>query len=60
MRNAYKIVVRKLEGKRPIGRLRRIWEDNIIMSIREIVWEFVDWICLPQHRDNWQDLLNTV
>jgi hypothetical protein len=39
MRNAYKILVGKPEGKRPRGRPRRRWEDNIIMDLREIRWE---------------------
>jgi len=39
MRNAYKILVRKPEGKRPFGRLRHRWEDNIRMDRREIGWE---------------------
>jgi hypothetical protein len=46
MRNGYIILVRKLEGKKPLGRPRRRWEDNLIMDLREVVWEGVDWICL--------------
>jgi len=38
MRNAYKILVRKTEGKRPLGRSRCTWEDNTRKSLREIVW----------------------
>jgi hypothetical protein len=41
-RNAYRILVRKPEGKRPLGRPRRRWEDNIKMDLREIVWGGVD------------------
>jgi hypothetical protein len=51
IRNAYKIFVRKPEGKRPRGRPRRRWEDNIRMDLKEIVWEGVDWIHLVQDRD---------
>jgi hypothetical protein len=45
-RNAYKILVGKPEGKRPSGRHRRIWEDNIRMNVKETGWEGVDWIIL--------------
>jgi hypothetical protein len=48
MRNAYKIVVRKPAGKRPFGKPRRRWENNIGMEFREVVWEGVDWIHLAQ------------
>jgi hypothetical protein len=58
--NAYKILVRKSEGKRPRGRRRRRWEDNIRMDLREVGWEDVDWICLAQDRDQWRVLVNTV
>jgi hypothetical protein len=43
--------VGKLEGKRPLGRSRRRWEDNIRMDLREIVWGGMDWINLAQDRD---------
>jgi hypothetical protein len=59
-KNVYKIVVVKLEGKTPLGRPRRRWEDNIYMVIREIVLEGVDWIDLAQDRDRWWALVNTV
>jgi hypothetical protein len=60
MRNAYKILVGKPEGKRPLGRPRRRWEDNIKMNLREIEWEGVDWIRVPQDRDQWRALVNMV
>jgi hypothetical protein len=60
MRNAYKIVVGKPEGKRPLGRPRRRWEDNIIMDLTEIMWEVLDWMHLALDRDQWRALLNTV
>jgi hypothetical protein len=43
-RNAYRIVVGKPEGKRPLGRPRRRWGDNIKLNLREIAWDGVDWI----------------
>jgi hypothetical protein len=45
-RNAYRIMVGKLEGKRPLGRPRHRWEDNIRMDPREIGWDGMDWIDL--------------
>jgi hypothetical protein len=58
--NAYNILVRKPEGKRPLGRPMCRWEDNIRMDLREIQWEFVDWIHMDQDRDQWRALVNTV
>jgi hypothetical protein len=46
MRNAYKIVAGKLEGKRPLRRPRRRWEDNVRMDLRGIWWDGMDWIHL--------------
>jgi len=46
MRNACKILVRKPEGWRPLGRPRHRWEDNVRMYLREIGWENVDWMHL--------------
>jgi hypothetical protein len=43
-RNAYRILVGKPEGKRPLGRPRRRWVDNVKMDLREIGWAGVDWI----------------
>jgi hypothetical protein len=59
-RNAYRILVGKPEGKRSLGRPRRRWEDNIKMDLREIGWGDMDWIDLPQDRDQWRALMNTV
>jgi hypothetical protein len=59
-RNAYRILVGKPEGKKPLGIPRRRWEDNIRMDLREIGWGGMDWIYLAQDRDQWRDLLNTV
>jgi hypothetical protein len=54
VRNAYKIVIGTAEGKRPRGRCRRRWEDNIRMDLREIRWEGVDWMHLAQDRGQWR------
>jgi hypothetical protein len=59
-RTAYTILVRKPEGKRPLGRPRRRWVDNIKMALREIGLDGVDWIKLAQDRDQWRALVNTV
>jgi hypothetical protein len=59
-RNAYRIWVGKPERKRPLGRSRRRWEDNIRMDLREIGWGGMDWIDLSQDRDEWWGLVNTV
>jgi hypothetical protein len=53
-------LIGKPKGKRPLGRPRHKWEDNIRMGLREIGWEDVDWIQLAQDRDQQQDLVNTV
>jgi hypothetical protein len=59
-RNACRILVGKPEGKRPLGRPRRRWVDNIRMDFREREWDGVDWIDVAQDRDQWRALLNTV
>jgi hypothetical protein len=60
MRNAYKILVGKAEGKRHLGRPTRSWEDNIRMNRRETGKEGVDWIHLAQDKDQWRAVVNTV
>jgi hypothetical protein len=60
VRDAYNILVGRLEGRRPLGRPRRRWEDNIKMDLREIGFGGVDWIDLAQDRDRWRALVNTV
>jgi hypothetical protein len=50
-KNAYKILVMNLEGRRLSGRLRRRWKNNIRMDLRVLGWEGVDWIHLVQDRD---------
>jgi hypothetical protein len=58
--NSYRILVGKPEGKRPLGRPRRRWVENIKMDLREIRWDGMDWIDLAQDRDQWRALLDTV
>jgi hypothetical protein len=59
-RNAYRILVGEPEKKRPLGRPRRRWEDNIKMDLREIEWGGMDCTDLAQDRDQWRALVNTV
>jgi hypothetical protein len=55
-RNAYRTLVGKPVGKRPLGRPRSRWMDNIKMDLREIGWGGMDWIVLAQDRDQWRAL----
>jgi hypothetical protein len=58
---AYRVLVWKPEGRRPLGRLRRRWQDNIEMDLREVGWRgCIDWIDLAQDRDRWRAVVNTV
>jgi hypothetical protein len=59
-RKVYRILVGKAEGKRPLGRPRRRWEDNIKMDLRGIGRNVIYWIDLAQDRDQWKALVNTV
>jgi hypothetical protein len=59
-KNACRILVGKPEGKRPLERPRRRWEDNIRMDLREIGWRGMDWIDLAQDRDQWRAFVSTV
>jgi hypothetical protein len=59
-RKVYKILVGKSEGKRPLGRPRRRWEDGIRMDLREIGLGYVDWIRLAQDRDRWRVFVSAV
>ncbi|KAJ4445576.1 hypothetical protein ANN_12257 [Periplaneta americana] len=52
-RNVYRVLVGRPEGKRPLGRPRRRWEDNIKMDLREVGYDGRDWINLAQDRDQW-------
>jgi hypothetical protein len=60
MRRACGLLVGKPKGKRPLGRPRRIWEDNIRMDLREIGWEGVDWMHVAQDSDQGRAVVNTV
>jgi hypothetical protein len=51
---------KKPEKRRPLGRPRRRWVDNIKMDLREIGWDGMDWIYLAQDRNQWRALVNTV
>ena len=59
-RGAYRVLVGKPEGKRPLGRPRRRWVDNIRMDLQEVGCEYVDWIGLAQDRDRWRTLVSAV
>jgi hypothetical protein len=58
-RGAYRILVGRPEGRRPPGRPRRRWEDNIKMGLEEVGWG-MDWIELADDRDRWRAVVNTV
>jgi hypothetical protein len=59
-RGVCRVVVGKLEGKRPLERPRRRWEDNIKMDLQEVRCGGMDWIDLAQYRDRWRALVNAV
>jgi hypothetical protein len=59
-RNAYRLLVGKPEGRRPLGRPRRKWWDNIRMDVVGVGWGNVDSIGLAQDRDRWRALVNSV
>jgi hypothetical protein len=52
-RGAYRVLVGRPEEKRPLGRPRRRWEDNIKTNFQDVEWEGVEWIALAQDRDGW-------
>jgi hypothetical protein len=56
----YRVLVGKSEGKIPLERLRRRWEDNIKMDLQEVRCGVMDWIELAQGRDMWRALVNAV
>jgi hypothetical protein len=58
--NAYRLLVEKPEGKRPLGRPRRWWVDNIRTDLGEVGWGYVDWIGLAKDRNRWRALVNSV
>jgi len=59
-RGVHRVLVGKSEGKRPLGRPRRRWEDNITMDLQEVGGGRVDWMELAQDRDGWRVLVGTV
>jgi hypothetical protein len=59
-RGVYRVLVGNPEGKRPLGRLRRRWEDNIKMVRQEVRCEGMDWIELAQDRDRWRAVVTAV
>ena len=59
-RGVYRVLVRKPEGKRPLGRPRHRWDDNIKMDLQEVGCGGMDWIELAQDRDRWRALVNVV
>jgi hypothetical protein len=59
-RGAYWVLVGRPEGRRPLGRPRRRWEDNIKMDLQEVRWEDMDWIDMAQDRDRWRAVVSAV
>ena len=59
-RGVYRVLVSKPEGKRPLGRPRCRWEDNIKIDFQEVGCGGMDWIKLAQDRDRWQAVVNAV
>jgi hypothetical protein len=59
-RGTYRVLVGKSEGKRPLGRPRRGWEDNIKMDIQKVGCGGMDWIELAHDRDSWWEFVNVV
>jgi len=60
LRSEYRVLVGKPEGKRPLGRPRRRWEDNIKIDLKEVGCGGMDWIGLAQNWDRWRALVNAV
>jgi hypothetical protein len=59
-RGTYRILVGRPEGRRPLGRPRRRWEENIKMDLQEVGWRGMDWIDMAQDRDRWRALVSAV
>jgi len=59
-RGVYRVLVGKSEGKRPLGRPRRGWVDNIMMDLQEVGCGYMNWIGLAQDRDRWRTLVRAV
>ena len=59
-RGAYRVLVGKPEGRKPLGKPRRRWVDNIRMDLQEVGCGYVEWIGLAQDRDGWRTLVSAV
>ena len=59
-RGLYRVLLGKPEGKRPLGRPRRRWVDNIRVDLQEVGYRYMDWIGLAQDRDRWRTLVSAV
>jgi hypothetical protein len=59
-RGVYRVLVGKPGRKRPLGRPRHRWKDNIRMDLQEVRWGGMDWIDPAQDRERWRDLMNMV
>ena len=59
-RDLYRVLMGKHEGKKPLGRPRCRWDDNIKMDLQEVGCEFMDWTELAQDRNRWRALVNAV
>ena len=59
-RGVYRVLVGKPEGKRPLGRPRHRWEDNIKMDLKEVRFRGMGWIYLVQDRDRWRKLVTAL
>jgi hypothetical protein len=59
-RGAYRNLMERPEGRRPLGRPRYRWEDNIEMNLQEVGWGGMDWIDVAQDRDTWGALVNAI
>jgi hypothetical protein len=60
MRNAYRMLIVKSEGKRALGRPRHRWEDIIKLDLREREWDAVDWINCTEGREQWRAVMNMI
>ena len=60
VRGAYRVLVGKPEGRRPLGRPRHRWMDKIRMGLQEVVCRYMDWIGLAQDRDRWRTLVSAI
>jgi hypothetical protein len=59
-RSAYRVLMGRPEGRRPLGRPRRRWEDNIKMDLQEVGWDGMAWIDMTQDKERWRALVSAV